>query len=271
MKKISLILPFLKILFTKPSVIMKALFHATINYNREQDVKKKYGISTLPQVDLLDLFPAFNVTVEPFTHLYGTSLPIDMGVLKLLAQKFTDCDYLEIGTWRGESMANLAAVCRHCVSVSLSDDGLRQIGFSEKHVQVQRFFSHDLKNVEHIEADSRSFNFGSLGKKFDLIFVDGDHSYEGVKNDSEKMMGLLKDEHSIIVWHDYVAQYELVDYEVLSGILDGVPREQHKHLYHISNTLFCVYMKGDFKTRALDFPTMPDKKFRITIEGKPLR
>lgn len=271
MKKIQLIIPFIKILFTRPSVIFKALYHAVINFDRQKFVENKYGLKNgLPELDLLELFPVFNGTVSPFTHLYGTSLPIDMLILKSLAQKFTVCDYMEIGTWRGESIANLSPVCNQCVSISLSDDDMRRFGFSEKHIQVQRFFSKDLINVKHIEANSRIFDFHSLDQKFDLIFVDGDHSFDGVKNDTQKVFELLKNENSIIIWHDYTTQYELIDWEVFAGILEGTPKEKRKNIYHITNSLCAIYINGDFKTGVMDFPAMPDKKFEITIAASKL-
>ena len=53
---------------------------------------------------------------------------------------------------------------------------------------------------EYYQGDSHSEDFQQWikDKKFDLCFIDGDHSYKGVKQDYE----LLKDKGSIFVFHD---------------------------------------------------------------------
>ncbi len=271
MKKIKLIFPLLQLLLTKPSVILKALYHAVTNQNRKDHVTNKYGMKQgLPEVNFLDVFPSFNGEVKVHSLLYGTSMPIDMAVLVELAKRFKNCDYLEIGTWRGESLVNVSPYCNSCVSVSLSDVEMKQFGFNEKYTRVQRFFSKDLKNVKHIGANSRTFDFNSLNQKFDLIFVDGDHSYDGVLSDTRKVFELLKDKNSIIVWHDCVSQYEIPDFEVVAGILDGTPVNKQKKIFHLTNTLCAIYMNQIFKTKISDFPAMPDKRFSMTINAEKI-
>jgi predicted O-methyltransferase YrrM len=271
MNKILLIFPLLKLVFTKPSVVFKNLFHL-VKKEEARSVVKHYGFqNSLPQIDILDLIPNLSDTVEPVTFLYGTSMPIDFLLLKSLAKKFNgSCDFFEIGTWRGESIACVAPNCNTCTSLSLGDEDMKKIGWGGKFIEVQRFFSKSIQNITHIEGNSRTFDYSKLNKKFDLIFVDGDHSYEGVKIDTQNVFKLLKDENSIIVWHDYAPTYEIIDNEVFAGILDGTSKENQKHLYHVSNTFCAIYTKQNFKTNKLDFPTVPNKKFKLTIEAQKI-
>ncbi len=235
-------------------------------YDRKNFVVKKYGLMNgLPEIDITDLFSNFSETVYPFSHLYGTSLPIDLAIIKKLAAQYSDCEYLEIGSWRGESLANLSPVCKRCVSISLSDDMMRNAGMSEKMISMQRFYSRDLKNVEHIGADSTKFDYTNIGK-FDVIFVDGDHRFEAVKSDTQNVFKLLKDENSIIIWHDYTEHYELIDWEVFAGILEGTPKSELQNIYHIKNSLCAIYTKKKLPTTQRDFPIKPDKFFKVSIE-----
>jgi predicted O-methyltransferase YrrM len=271
MERKKLIIPFLKYLFTKPSVILKSLHNSVTQQSRKDLVKNKYGFGKgLPQINLLDLIPSFNEEVENCTHLDGTSMPIDIALLKALAKKHNNCEYLEIGTWRGESIYNLSKVSKHCTSLSLSNKEMIAFGLTEKHTKVQRLFSKNLSNVTHIEHNSLTFNFSSLNKKFDLIFVDGDHTYEAVKSDTKNVFNLLKDENSIIIWHDYTRNYEQLNWPVIAGILDGSPKEAINHIYQVSNTLCAIYTKQKFNTVILDSPTFPDKAFTVSISGKKI-
>lgn len=51
-----------------------------------------------------------------------------------------------------------------------------------------------------INSQSEAFSVYMKNNRFDLIFIDGDHSYDGVKNDYE----ICKDSGKIYVFHDIV-------------------------------------------------------------------
>lgn len=235
---------------------------------RKKSVQKHYGFKDgLPTIDLLDLFPEFHITVEPYSFLEGTSTILDIALLNALAKKHTACKYLEIGTWKGESIANVAKFADKCVSISLSEGEMKELGLSDEFIRVHRFFSDGLNNVEHIGHNSHTFNYSSLTEKFDLIFIDGDHSHQGVKIDTQNAFKMLKDDDSTIIWHDYGSTPETVRWNTLAGILDGCPRENRKYLYHVSNTLCAIFIKSEFDTILTRFPQIPNKKFEIRISA----
>lgn len=219
-------------------------------------------------VDLNELFDNPSGTVSPVAFLNGSSKPTDFLLLRKLAEQFKG-QYLEIGTWRGESLAVVADACSQCTSVSLGEPELRQLGLGDKHIAVQNIFSKDIPNVLYIKANSLSFDFQSLNQKYDLIFVDGDHSFEGVRSDTSKVFELLRNEDSVIVWHDYASEFEMVNWEVLLGILDGSPRETHSRIYHVANSLCAIYTNRPLKTYSSDFPNKPNKKFTLNITVEP--
>ena len=229
-------------LVRNPSAILNPLEEK----DKQRYVAQVHGLPQgLPSVDLLELFPDFDEVVEPYSFLGGTSLPIDLALLKALARGYPECRYFEIGTWRGESIANVASVAASCTSLSLSAREMEELGFfpagSGSFAQTHRFFSQGLPNVTYIEHNSRTYDFSQLRGGFDLIFVDGDHTYEGVRSDTANVFNLLRDERSVIVWHDYASTPELVRFSVLAGILDGCPPEKRGKLYHVSNTMCAIY------------------------------
>lgn len=99
-----------------------------------------------------------------------------------------------------------------------------------------------------------------------------DHSYEGVLNDSKKVFSLRKNEKSIIVWHDYGSSTEIVRHTTLKAILDGIPKDKHHNLYHVSNTMCAIYIeKIDLLTYYTKFPSFPNKVFSLKIRAKKLK
>lgn len=261
----------LKVLVQNPiAVLMEGIRVREQAYFKKKLVSE-YKIEQLPSIDLLDLFPDLEEQIDSYSFLNGTSLVTDLILLKSLAKKYTDCTYLEIGSWRGESLVNVSSVTDDCTSLTLSSDDMRKLNFGEDFIKVHGAFSHHIESITRIEANSHNYDFNKLNKKFDLIFVDGDHSYEGVLNDTKKVFPLRKSAKSVIVWHDYGFNTENTRYTTLKAILDGVPKELHKNLYHVSNTMCAVYIEDlNLPVGFTKFPTFPNKKFSLSVKGEKM-
>lgn len=255
----------IRIIIKNPRVLGYVYEHdnPTKNY-----VQKRYGLKNgLPTVDFLDILPDVNETITHYSGLSHSSTILDYTLLKGLARKFRECSYLEIGTWFGESIVNVASVAKYCISISLSDEELQKQGATKEEIFVQRIFSKNILNIKHIKHNSKTFDFSSIGK-FDLIFIDGDHSYEGVKSDTRNAFKILKDENSVIVWHDYSdLTGNAINYGVLSGILDACTKENLKNLYHVSNTMCLIYINKKFLAKDIPSNT-PNKIFQVEISAK---
>ncbi len=255
----------IKIVIKNPRVLGYVYVH---NDPTKNDVVKQYGLKNgLHTIDFLDILPEFKETITHYTALSHGSMISDYALIKGLARKFKECRYLEIGTWFGESIVNVADIAKECISLSLSDKELQQQGATKEEISIQRIFSKNLSNVIHIKHNSRTFDFSSIGK-FDLIFIDGDHSYEGVKKDTENAFSVLKNDNSIIVWHDYSnLTGNTILWRVFAGILDGCPKEKLQNLYHVSNTMCAIYINK--KLNGTDIPSqIPNKTFTINISSK---
>jgi hypothetical protein len=228
---------------------------------------KYYKIDQLRTVDLLELFSDFEENLTTYSFLDGTSLITDIMLLKKLARNYPACNYLEVGSWRGESIINVSEVATYCTSISLSPLEMESMNLSKEFINLHGVFSKNAQNISEIFHNSRTFDFNKLGQKFDLIFIDGDHSYEGVLNDTKKIFDLRRDATSVIVWHDYGYSTETVRYSVFKAIMDGIPAEKHKNLYHVSNTMCAVYIENArFSYYLTKFPTFPNKKFSIQLK-----
>ena len=234
----------------------------------EKYLEKNGNLNSLPVVAIDELIPNLSEALDCIAFLDGSSLITDFALLKSLCKKFNDCSYFEIGTWRGESVVNVADNCKECYTLNLSKEEILSLGLSEKYADLHGFFSKSKANIHHLTGNSLNYDFKSLNKKFDVVFIDGDHRYEYVKADTENIFKHLLHEHSIVVWHDYAYNPEKPRPEVLAGILDGLPAEFRKYLYHVSNTMCAVFIREEFKTTILQSPVIPERIFSVKVESK---
>jgi predicted O-methyltransferase YrrM len=102
--------------------------------------------------------------------------------------------YIEIGTFLGGSFIS---TMEH-----LSSIGRKPYGLAcdvDIHENLCAYYN-EFGNCELHKINSATPDFDNLIKdqQFDLAFIDGDHSYEGVKNDWEK----IKDHSRVVGFHD---------------------------------------------------------------------
>lgn len=236
----------------------------------QEKVERKYGKGfSLPMVEINTLCPGFSEKLDCFSFLGGGSLPTDIALLKQLCRKFENCNFFEIGTWRGETIINVMDVCNECYTLNLSNADLQNMGVPQKYIELNGYFSKHSTKIKQLIGNSMNFDFGSLDKKFDVIFIDGNHHYDFVKNDTEKVFKHLVHEKSIVVWHDYMHNPEKPRPEVMSAIMDGTPENFREHLYYVSNTMCAIFTKEKLETKKFETPTKPNKIFEVNIECKP--
>jgi len=227
---------------------------------------KDYAIEGLDEIRLSDLMGGEEVSVKPFAFMEGGSIPTDLVLLKLLATGFDSCKYFEIGTWRGESVASVAEVAAHCTTMNLPPARMKELGQSDDYIMQYAMFSKELTNVIHLEEDSLTYDYASLGKKFDLIFIDGDHHYESVKKDTENVFKHLMHENSIVVWHDYAWQPGDVRFETLAAIMAGVPEHCRSKIYAVRNTMCAVYIPYEIKSYVASVIAQKEEAFALSIK-----
>lgn len=138
---------------------------------------------------------------------------------------------VEFGTYDGLTTLHFAMNSPHdaqVITLDLSpDDPLRvpdtEDTFYTRGVVVGSHFegSDESRRIRQVFGDSRKFNHKELHKQVDFIFVDGGHTYEIVKSDSEKAFDMLSP-GGVIFWHDYSFVHAGV-YSYLNEITGRVP------------------------------------------------
>jgi len=207
-------------------------------------------------------------TLDAFSFLEGGSIVTDYLLLSALTKKLNKPTCFEIGTWRGESALCMAKHANKVVTLNLSKQELIGLGLSKEYVELQGYLCNRAINIEQLWGNTYNYDFSEHHRAYDLIFVDGDHKYKSVVNDTKIAEKLMKNRNSVIVWHDYGFGTETVRYEVLLGILDGLPKDMHKHLYSVNNALCAIYYPFTVEAMELPYPQQPDQLFTVKINEK---
>src|SRR5665647_680806 len=131
----------IKLLLSHPFKIINAGLNLYKEDAYRSKIKRDFNIEQLPTIDICDLLQNLSESVNSYTFLDGTSLVPDIMLLKSLARSFSNCAYLEIGSWRGESISNVYEVTQDCTSITLSEDEMRKMKISEDFIKVHGIFS----------------------------------------------------------------------------------------------------------------------------------
>lgn len=120
---------------------------------------------------------------------------------------------LEIGTYDGRStMAIATNTPGKVVTVNLPPDymakhpdqaGIIDVQLSQKVVSAERVLAPEKDRIEQVFADSTKLDFEPY-RGAGLIFIDGGHSYDVVKADTENALRIIDRRDGAIVWHDAV-------------------------------------------------------------------
>lgn len=153
---------------------------------------------------------------------YGELLKEDEELL----WKYSQGDIMEIGTFLGRSAVLFSRKAKSVHTIDLFEKILDIVDEkNRKHYkELFRKYNHkiqvvadNLKKYGNIFVVQRTIDlfikWNHQGVKFDVIFLDGDHSYNGVKDDFYETLPLLKD-NGFIIFHDSVKNDKAPHHEV---------------------------------------------------------
>lgn len=115
--------------------------------------------------------------------------------------------YLEVGIGNGGSWLAMSYVLKNILKVSHAVDNLayyQSIGQKIEEVDfIVGYLSSFIQDVKFYNMDSQVY-FANHCEKFDVIFIDGDHGYDGVMGDYKKALDLIEP-GGVMIFHDVVS------------------------------------------------------------------
>jgi predicted O-methyltransferase YrrM len=161
------------------------------------------------QVPVVLYAEAANEWFRP-TASYAT----DLVSMCMLCQILKPKTILEIGTYHGGGALHWAgnAPEAEVYTLDLPPQGAPSLdvtamdrNFVHAHEQTERMVFEgrpEARRIHRIYGDSATFDFSPYHGKVDLLFIDGAHSYDYVRNDTLRAQECCKP-GSVIAWHDY--------------------------------------------------------------------
>jgi hypothetical protein len=174
----------------------------------------------LPAKNVWELLGADEVPVV----LYGeaakewfrpmASFTADLVSMCMLCQILKPKTILEIGTFRGAGTLHWAGNAPDAQVYTLDLPpattpilDLTEVDrvYVDGHAQTKKMFFEgrpEASRIQGLYGDSANFDFSPFQGKIDLLFIDGAHSYEYVRNDTLRAGSCCKP-GGVIAWHDY--------------------------------------------------------------------
>ena len=120
---------------------------------------------------------------------------------------------LEIGVFKGEFLENIIKTCNISsvdavdlfegtqYSGDVNGNNIIEYNLDTSFLELSEKFK-DMPDVKIIKSDSSKYLSSVENNYYDIIYIDGDHSYQGVKKDLEASFEKVKD-GGFIMGHDY--------------------------------------------------------------------
>ena len=202
----------LQIAFHRPSDLRHVLGITT--WGAEQVINPEADVRGFSRVNISSLIEKpLRLQIQIFPHVPASVSPLECAALAALLGKSQARNVFEFGTYKGVSTTQLALNIQpggmvytldlpedhpaYALDIPKAEE--RQIASEgNKGILVTPELAERVKFLRH---DSATFDPSPYLGTMDFVFVDGAHSYEYVKNDTEKGWQMLRAE-GIIAWHD---------------------------------------------------------------------
>ena len=212
-----------------------------------------------PDTVTVDLLPATGEYIQKWDANYAK----DMVYLALLAAVLKPQSVFEIGTLEGYTALLFALNLNedglvHTLDLPrerVGDSALKTTVVDDQHIDIHShttqylYQSHDCGHrVRQLSGDSATFDFSPYHESVDLFFIDGAHSFEYVKSDSERAFSCVR-EGGVIAWHDY-GRWGV---NGVSRYLHGLAR-QGMQIYRFPGSSMAVHIMGSQSRSLMETP-----------------
>jgi len=167
-----------------------------------------------------------SISLESWFFRQGNLTLYELFCICSIIKTYNPKKILEIGTFDGLTTLHMAINsdpgCEiHTIDLpreKLKDIELNIAGGDKELIEKEgfeigyHFINHPAgkKIIQHY-SDSAKFDVSGYLKNFGFIFIDGAHSYDYIKTDTENSLRMIQD-GGVILWHDYGSVIDVTEY-----------------------------------------------------------
>ena len=181
------------------------------------------SVSTIESILLLKLMRVVNAT---FIFEFGTYKGL---TTRLLLENLPYRD-LEIERIFTLDLPSLDGISFQGTDADVASEA---VGFRRKYLASSKKHL-----VKQILLDCLEFDPEPFLKKFQLIFIDGNHELKYVQSDTKNSLEMIASSSSCIVWHDYGNP----EFPELTRYVDELAKQMN--IYHIEDTMLAFHLRG---------------------------
>lgn len=236
---------------TMAGIMSRFITHRREMMNFHQGHYLDFAFRDVNFLQLVENQPTQKLILNFAPDTYGDVSWQELVTISSLVAYYKPLRIFEIGTFMGKTTYHLAAnspdqaqvftldlpqqnfeqtVAQNPYDMNLLHEGKRhEVGYYFKNTAYH-------SKITQILCDSRSFDETPYAGSMDMIFVDADHTYPSVINDTKKALRMLKNNESgkVILWHDLRQRSD-----VERGILELCDRDK---IRHIKDTMLGIYV-----------------------------
>ncbi|NGX45968.1 MAG: hypothetical protein K940chlam2_01149 [Chlamydiae bacterium] len=199
----------------------------------------------VPKVELLELLSDTpKIQLQDFVSRDGNLTPAELLAIAAIVADRRPMNLVEIGTFDGNTTLQLAlnapeGAIVHTIDLPSGETLTKEPVLSgdlkyildEKKEQRKFEGKEAAVKIQQHFGDSTAYDFSRF-EEVDFAFVDGGHTYECVKSDTENLLSILS-KGAAILWHDYTPFFPGV-FRYLNELSKTLP------LRHIAGTNLCI-------------------------------
>lgn len=227
-----------------------------LSLRRRPEPEPVHPTLLIPDIAMADVMdPECRIRILAPDTADGNVSVDELAIINALVAKHQPHAIFEIGTFDGRTTLNMAAHLPQGGTVYTLDLPPEKMGRTKLNVAVgdRKFIRKDgsgarfdgtrwADRIRQLYGDSAAFDYSPYTGKMDLVFVDGSHSYDYVKRDTETALNLIRPDAGIILWHDYGSRYWKGLTRALNELYVTVP--EFKSMRHVKGTTLVVWERG---------------------------